>query len=84
MSPFQYNTYKKIYQGSLSQGSQYLIDFVLPNPENGIPSFIKLLRQNLKSQKHASLDEKIGIFQTKQIKEFFNKCFTSNGKKKLV
>ncbi len=34
MSDFHYNTYKKIYKGTLSQDSQYIIDFILPNPEN--------------------------------------------------
>ena len=29
-----YNTYKKNYTGALSQDSQYLIDFALPNPED--------------------------------------------------
>jgi hypothetical protein len=47
MSDFHYKTYKAVYTGALSQDSQYLIDFVLPNPE----------------------DEKIGIFQTQQIKK---------------
>ncbi len=32
MSSFQYNTYKKIYQGALSQDNQYLVDFALENP----------------------------------------------------
>jgi len=34
MSSFQYNTYKQIYMGALSQDSQYIVDFVLENPEN--------------------------------------------------
>lgn len=38
MSPFHYKTYKAVYQGTLAQDSQYLVDFALPNPEdpNGI------------------------------------------------
>lgn len=41
MSPFQYETYKSVYTGALSQDSQYLVDFVLDNPEdpNGIGIF---------------------------------------------
>ena len=34
MSPFHYATYKHVYNGALSQDSQYLVDFALPNPEN--------------------------------------------------
>lgn len=34
MTEFHYNTYKKIYNGSLSPDSQYLIDFALPNPND--------------------------------------------------
>ena len=34
MSPFHYNTYKKVYIGTLSRDSQYLMDFVLPNPKS--------------------------------------------------
>jgi hypothetical protein len=34
MSPFHYTTYKHVYNGALSQDSQYLVDFALPNPEN--------------------------------------------------
>lgn len=34
MSKFQYNTYKQVYDGALSQDSQYLIDFALPNPNS--------------------------------------------------
>jgi hypothetical protein len=34
MSPFHYKTYKKIFTGVLSQESQYINDFVLPNPED--------------------------------------------------
>ena len=33
MSKFHYNTYKKVYTGTLSQDSQYLVDFVLENPD---------------------------------------------------
>lgn len=33
MSPFQYNTYKQIYHDALSQESQYIMDFVLENPD---------------------------------------------------
>lgn len=33
MSPFQYNTYKSVFRGTLTQDSQYLIDFALPNPD---------------------------------------------------
>jgi hypothetical protein len=38
MSDFHYKTYKEVYTGTLSQDSQYLVDFALPNPEdpNGI------------------------------------------------
>lgn len=32
MSDFHYNTYKEVYTGALSQDSQYLVDFALPNP----------------------------------------------------
>ena len=41
MSPFHYKTYKQVYTGTLSQDSQYLVDFALPNPEdpNGIGIF---------------------------------------------
>ena len=41
MSPFHYQTYKTVYTGALSQDSQYLVDFALPNPEdpNGIGIF---------------------------------------------
>jgi hypothetical protein len=34
MSKFHYKTYKEVYTGSLSQDSQYLVDFVMPNPDN--------------------------------------------------
>ncbi|NDH07502.1 hypothetical protein EBX93_16550, partial [bacterium] len=36
MSDFQYNTYKQVYTGTLSQDSQYLSDFVLENPNGSI------------------------------------------------
>ena len=41
MSSFHYQTYKQVYTGALSQDSQYLVDFALPNPEdpNGIGIF---------------------------------------------
>jgi hypothetical protein len=32
MSSFHYNTYKQVYTGTLSQDSQYLVDFALENP----------------------------------------------------
>lgn len=32
MSPFHYNTYRQVYEGTLAQDSQYLLDFALPNP----------------------------------------------------
>jgi len=34
MSKFHYKTYSNIYKGTLSQDSQYLIDFALPNPND--------------------------------------------------
>ena len=34
MSKFHYNTYKKVYTGSLSADSQYLVDFAIPNPSD--------------------------------------------------
>lgn len=34
MSQFHYSTYKEVYTGALSQDSQYLVDFALPNPED--------------------------------------------------
>ena len=34
MSKFHYKTYSNIYKGTLSQDSQYLIDFALPNPDD--------------------------------------------------
>jgi hypothetical protein len=34
MSSFHYKTYKQVYIGALSQDSQYLVDFALPNPED--------------------------------------------------
>jgi superfamily II DNA or RNA helicase len=34
MSAFHYKTYKAVYSGTLSQESQYLVDFALPNPED--------------------------------------------------
>lgn len=33
MSSFHYNTYRQVYTGTLSQDSQYLIDFALENPD---------------------------------------------------
>jgi hypothetical protein len=33
MSKYHFNTYKQVYKGTLPQDSQYLIDFVLPNPD---------------------------------------------------
>lgn len=33
MSPFHYETYKAVYNGTLSQDSQYLVDFALENPD---------------------------------------------------
>jgi hypothetical protein len=33
MSSFHYNTYKEVYTGTLSQDSQYLVDFALENPD---------------------------------------------------
>lgn len=33
MSSFHYNTYKEVYTGTLSQDSQYLVDFCLENPD---------------------------------------------------
>ncbi len=32
MSPFHYKTYKNSFTGTLSQDSQYLVDFVIPDP----------------------------------------------------
>jgi len=52
MSPFHYNTYKKVYTGTLTQDSQYLIDFALPNPE---------------CDNIAKSSECLGMYQTKQI-----------------
>ncbi len=34
MSELHYNTYKQVYEGSLSPESQYLTDFALPNPSS--------------------------------------------------
>ena len=34
MSDFHYKTYAAVYNGALSQDSQYLVDFVLDNPED--------------------------------------------------
>ena len=34
MSNFHYSTYKEVYTGTLSQDSQYLVDFVMPNPDD--------------------------------------------------
>jgi superfamily II DNA/RNA helicase len=34
MTKFHYKTYSSIYKGTLSQDSQYLMDFVLPNPND--------------------------------------------------
>jgi superfamily II DNA or RNA helicase len=34
MSEFHYNTYKKVYTGSLPPESQYLVDFAVPNPKD--------------------------------------------------
>lgn len=34
MSQFQYNTYSQVYTGVLPQDSQYLVDFVLENPDS--------------------------------------------------
>lgn len=36
MSEFHYNTYKQVYNGTLSQESLYLVDFALPNPSGSI------------------------------------------------
>lgn len=33
MSDFHYQTYRQVYQGTLSQDSQYLVDFCLENPD---------------------------------------------------
>jgi hypothetical protein len=33
MSDYHYDTYKKVFNGSISQDSQYLNDFCLPNPD---------------------------------------------------
>lgn len=38
MSQYHYNTYKQVYSGALSQDSQYLIDFILPNPDKKMPT----------------------------------------------
>ena len=34
MSEFHYNTYKSVYNGTLTPESQYLIDFAIPNPND--------------------------------------------------
>ena len=61
MSPFQYDTYKAIYTGTISQDSQYIIDFALPDPKYGIPKFDKEGNPIYKPNE-------IGMYQTKQIK----------------
>lgn len=33
MSPFHWQTYQRVYSGTLSQDAQYLVDFALPNPD---------------------------------------------------
>lgn len=59
MSKFHYNTYKAFYNGALSQDSQYLVDFALPNPEStdvglfqtqSIKKLIPFATQKFKSQ----------------------------------
>jgi hypothetical protein len=46
MSAFHYKTYKKIYTGSLSQDSQYIVDFVLDNPEDDSDKAIGIYQTN--------------------------------------
>lgn len=62
MSQFHYNTYKQVYTGTLTQDSQYLIDFILPNPEDATSQFDI-------SNKGASKTG-LGLYQTKKIKAF--------------
>lgn len=46
MSDFHYNTYKKVYNGALSQDSQYLMDFALENPDSTGPNDIGIYQTN--------------------------------------
>jgi len=67
MSQFQYKTYEAVYKGTITQDSQYIIDFALPNPKYGIPEY--LTRKKKKERKGKRGEEpEIGMFQTKQIK----------------
>jgi hypothetical protein len=36
MSKYHYDTYKSVYNGTLMQDSQYLVDFVIENPDGGL------------------------------------------------
>ena len=66
MSPFQYKTYKAVFRGTLTQDSQYLIDFALPNPEGVAPPSSPARLQKEKRMKGEKLP--LGMYQTKQIK----------------
>ncbi len=63
MSPFHYKTYKQVYTGALSQDSQYLVDFALPNPEdpNGIGIFQTSQIKRLLPNAPAKFKDKYGI-----------------------
>lgn len=63
MSPFHYKTYKQVYTGALSQDSQYLVDFALPNPEdpNGVGIFQTSQIKKLLPTAQQKFKDKYGI-----------------------
>lgn len=77
MSKFHYKTYEKIYKETLSQDSQYLIDFALPNPDTN--SDIGIFQTNVikKSLNYASQkwkdDNKINYVNNKIVGNFLQK-----------
>jgi hypothetical protein len=61
MSPFQYNTYKNIQHETLTQESQYIVDFVLENPENGLGIYQTNQVKNILAHAPVKWKQKYGL-----------------------
>jgi len=92
MSEFQYNTYKNMFEGTLSQDTLYIIDFALPNPNSTTQGLYQTrqIKTILASASQAwkeknRIDIKNGIIigdfmEMDTLKKYSNKYFTMMAK----
>ncbi len=71
MSPLHYRVYKQVYRGVLPHDSQYLSDFILPNPKYHSGGHTKHDNHRASHDKQDSSmqDELEGIYQSSKIRE---------------